>query len=381
MPSRRPPHDTRGLAQMSRCDVLIVGGGPAGACAAHELCKRGIRTIVLESKTTPGLPVRCGELIRPSSIGSPELAKVAMRGRQISRCAIVGPAGERFEFLTPDSAYAIRRDEFDAALLERARNSGADVRLQHHALEIAVHASKIMVKVGGAEGSATYATDHVVAADGVGGRIARLMGLFRALRLRNLAITATARLRCSETSDTAEINLNPQLFPGGYAWAFPLDDGLWNVGVGITAGRTSGLSVSDSFHQYISLRFPRSFCSSVAVGAIPATLVPRKVSTPFCTAIGDAGRIVSPSTGAGISLALNTGTEAGRRLGNGSDYSDFVHELYGPAIERGMQVRAVLSAANPTQIGQAIRTAQRTSSCERRSVSAAFDEVARGLPK
>src|SRR5881392_3151175 len=39
------------------CDVLIVGGGPAGLAAAESAAKRGVRTIVLERQNEIGYPV------------------------------------------------------------------------------------------------------------------------------------------------------------------------------------------------------------------------------------------------------------------------------------------------------------------------------------
>src|SRR5947209_16772112 len=39
------------------CDVLIVGGGPAGLAAAESAAKRDVRTIVLERQNEIGYPV------------------------------------------------------------------------------------------------------------------------------------------------------------------------------------------------------------------------------------------------------------------------------------------------------------------------------------
>src|SRR5438105_12679328 len=42
---------------IAECDVLIVGGGPAGLAAAESAAKHGVRTIVLERQNEIGYPV------------------------------------------------------------------------------------------------------------------------------------------------------------------------------------------------------------------------------------------------------------------------------------------------------------------------------------
>ena len=43
------------------CDVLIIGGGPAGCSTAEETAKRGFRTIIIEEDEQIGLPIQCAE--------------------------------------------------------------------------------------------------------------------------------------------------------------------------------------------------------------------------------------------------------------------------------------------------------------------------------
>jgi digeranylgeranylglycerophospholipid reductase len=47
----------------SRCDVLVVGGGPGGLVAARELAagSPGLDVLLIERDRAIGAPVRCGE--------------------------------------------------------------------------------------------------------------------------------------------------------------------------------------------------------------------------------------------------------------------------------------------------------------------------------
>ena len=44
-----------------KCDVLVVGAGPAGLSAARALAKKGLKTIIIEEDEEVGIPVQCAE--------------------------------------------------------------------------------------------------------------------------------------------------------------------------------------------------------------------------------------------------------------------------------------------------------------------------------
>jgi flavin-dependent dehydrogenase len=40
-------------------DVIIIGAGPAGACAARRAVQEGVRVLLADRRTRPGTPVQC----------------------------------------------------------------------------------------------------------------------------------------------------------------------------------------------------------------------------------------------------------------------------------------------------------------------------------
>ena len=44
-----------------KCDVLVVGAGPAGSSAARASSINGIKTILIDKKEEIGKPVQCAE--------------------------------------------------------------------------------------------------------------------------------------------------------------------------------------------------------------------------------------------------------------------------------------------------------------------------------
>ncbi|MCU0870171.1 MAG: NAD(P)/FAD-dependent oxidoreductase [Burkholderiales bacterium] len=110
---------------MDRCEVLIVGGGPAGSTCATRLRQAGIDVIVLDRKAFPRDKI-CAGWVTPavwSALGvTPEA--YARDGRTLQpitgfRTGIIGGAEVDTRYDTPVS-YGIRRFEFDAYLLERS---------------------------------------------------------------------------------------------------------------------------------------------------------------------------------------------------------------------------------------------------------------------
>lgn len=115
---------------MDTCDVLIVGGGPAGSTCARQLRAGGLDVLVLDSKTFPR-DKTCAGWITPPVLD--ELAFDADDYRRTHvfqpitrfRTGMIGGRAVQVQYHQPVS-YGIRRCEFDHYLLQR---SGARLRL------------------------------------------------------------------------------------------------------------------------------------------------------------------------------------------------------------------------------------------------------------
>ena len=49
----------------NKYDVLVIGGGPAGALAAKTAVEKGLSACIVEKRPAIGAPVRCAEGIHP----------------------------------------------------------------------------------------------------------------------------------------------------------------------------------------------------------------------------------------------------------------------------------------------------------------------------
>jgi flavin-dependent dehydrogenase len=124
-------------ARASSCDVLVIGGGPAGATAAALLAERGYRVTLLEKAHHPRFHI--GESLLPANLPLLERLGVAGAVKAIGMekwgAEFVSPWHEHkqsFEFSdamdkSMPMAYQVRRSEFDEILIRNASRRNARV--------------------------------------------------------------------------------------------------------------------------------------------------------------------------------------------------------------------------------------------------------------
>lgn len=112
-----------------RCDVAIVGGGPAGSALAALLAKAGRRPVLLERDRFPRRKV-CGEFLSMESQGLLDSlgcldAVRALGPAAIDRARFYSPSGRVAEFSLGLGALGLSRQAFDETLFRHAQSSGA----------------------------------------------------------------------------------------------------------------------------------------------------------------------------------------------------------------------------------------------------------------
>ncbi len=123
--------------QLADCDVLIIGGGPAGSTAAALLAERGHSVTLLEKAHHPRFHI--GESLLPANLPLFEKLGVA------DAVKAIGMEKWGAEFVSPDHdhkqsiefadaldksmpmAYQVRRSEFDEILIRNASSKNANV--------------------------------------------------------------------------------------------------------------------------------------------------------------------------------------------------------------------------------------------------------------
>eukprot|EP01136_Pigoraptor_vietnamica_P006741 Opistho-1_new@40047 len=129
-------HDNQG-PERHECDVLVIGGGPAGSTVSPMLARKGHRVVLLEKAHHPRFHI--GESLLPANLPLLERLGVADAVRAIGQykpgAEFVSPHHghtQTFEFAeawdkSMPFAYQVKRAEFDEILIRNAARQGVAV--------------------------------------------------------------------------------------------------------------------------------------------------------------------------------------------------------------------------------------------------------------
>ena len=121
----------------NKYDVLVIGGGPAGAIAAKTAVEKGLSACIVEKRPAIGAPIRCAEGLGKEALREfidpdPRWISAEMTG-----ASIVAPDGFLMKleskFAGNKVGYILDRKFFDRELVWRAAEAGADVAVKSRA--------------------------------------------------------------------------------------------------------------------------------------------------------------------------------------------------------------------------------------------------------
>jgi flavin-dependent dehydrogenase len=224
------------------CDVVVIGGGPAGSTAAALLSRRGHRVVVLEKARHPRFHI--GESLLPMNLPLFErlgvLDKVHALGT-FKRGADFEADNERgynsFAFeralgTSPRHSYQVWRQDFDKMLFDHARECAVDAREGHEAVGIEQRGPRdTRVEVRTDDGR-RYSVQARYLVDASGRDT--FLAAKKKLRRKNpqhqsAAIFGHFRGAQARTGEDAG-NISMYRFEHGWMWMIPLPRGVMSVG-------------------------------------------------------------------------------------------------------------------------------------------------------
>jgi len=285
----------------SRFDVVVVGAGPAGSNAALQLARRGARVALLERQALPRYKTCGGGLVPRALAELPATVRLDVE----RRCATIelSVQGLTAPFVVKQEQPLVvmtMRAALDHALARAAADAGADLRDSVSVCGIEDRGDTVALRTS----AGNMLADHVVAADGATGPIARWAGW-----PGRLAGIPALEWEIEVDASTFERYRGAARFDlgypdDGYAWLFPKREHL-SIGA-MRIGRGAGLLHAGLKRYREQLGLHRTLHAETHGYVIP--LRPREeLSRGRIHLVGDAAGLADPVTAEGISHALISG--------------------------------------------------------------------------
>ncbi|MBV8297563.1 MAG: geranylgeranyl reductase family protein [Acidimicrobiia bacterium] len=341
---------------MLEADVVVVGGGPAGAAAAITLARAGRDVVVVDRARFPRDKC-CGDGLTAGALR--HLEALGLRPDAVSSWQTVddvwvrSPSGRRARFPMPRGrgvyAAVARRTDLDASLLDVARAAGAKVHDGHALTGARLVEGHVELDV---DGLGVLRARYAVGADGMWSPLRKALGADEPWYLGEWHAFRQYFRGVGPQAADLWVWFEPDLLPG-YAWSFPLPGGRANVGFGIL--RSSGIPVrhmKELWPELLDRAHVREVLGPTAAAEAPhrAWPIPARIDRATlhwgrALFVGDAAAASDPMTGEGIAQALVTGRLAADAIQrSGPTRPDRTTTTYERAVRRELLADHRMSA-------------------------------------
>ena len=359
----------------NKYDILVIGGGPAGAIAAKTAVEKGLSACLVEKRPAIGAPVRCAEGIGKEALHEFIDPDPCWISAEMTGASIVAPDGFLMKLESQLAGnkvgYILDRKIFDRELVWKAAEAGADVAVK-------TRASAPIMKNGVVKGAKlescgqvmNVTADVVIAADGVESKFSRWCGIDTTIPVHEI-MSSVQYVMADINIDaySTVFYLGNEVAPEGYLWVFPKGERTANVGIGISGKKSGqGHRAKNYLDRFVKKTFPHGKTIEFIPGGV-------SVCRPLdCTVAdglliaGDAARFVDPLTGGGIYNGMYTGRLAAEvaaeciAKGNVSKNALMLYDKtwreakMGKAIERNYHIKEYLIKQPDTKLNEIIHS-------------------------
>jgi flavin-dependent dehydrogenase len=305
-------------------DVVIAGGGPAGAAAAIHLARSGVSVLLADTGSCRqferGESLPADALHELSTLGCGNSFSVDRHPRLQTMCSLWGSDTPQFRdsFTNPlGSGWILDRDRFGATLLDEAERAGVAVHRQTRVVGVCPSTESWTVRFRDSTGGSSLSCRFLVDATGQMATLARELGARRIYFDRLVAVSALIPASSESTAHISTI----ESFRHGWWYTAPLPAG-WRV---VTLFSDSDLVRAHGFatpRTWLRLLLESSLgLKFLCPDHTEPALTVCSAATQFVEcggirwlSVGDAASSWDPLSSAGITMGLRMGIEASRAI-------------------------------------------------------------------
>jgi digeranylgeranylglycerophospholipid reductase len=300
-----------------KCDLVVVGAGPAGSMTAKVAAEAGLDVVMLEKRQEIGDPVRCAEGVSKAALKKMVEPDPVWISADVKGARIRGP--DRTEIVMSEDragaevGYVLERKVFDRVLAQQAAEAGAKVMVKTRALGL-LHEGGVPSGISAQfiGESLKIEAPLIIGADGVESKVGRWAGIDTALKPKDIETCAQFLLQDEKIDDEyCEFYLGNEIAPGGYVWSFPKGNKLANVGIGVLGSKANSGTPIKLLREFVKKNFPEGKVLEMMVGGVPVSGPIETTTADGVILVGDAARQSDPITGGGIINGMRAGVIAG----------------------------------------------------------------------
>jgi digeranylgeranylglycerophospholipid reductase len=304
-------------------DIVVVGGGTAGAFAAAAAADKGCDVALLERKTEDDAGhIACGDALKgagafPDSIDTEYLREEAITNGELQRALFLNPDGENYEYQFRDKGAIVDRKRFGEVLLEEADRSGAALHYDTVVRDVRQNGRVRGVDAVRNGDPVTYESDVVIDAAGSLSLLQDKVDFEGTHYDTNVDYSqfCSAYREVIETPDPVEYDDALVFKPTdelGYLWYFPRSSRVVNAGLGFQMSEPP-MALVEVLKRDLDTRpeFEGAQVRDKLGAALPTRRPYDSAVAPGFMSAGDAAGHVNPTNGEGISGAAKAGHWAG----------------------------------------------------------------------
>jgi digeranylgeranylglycerophospholipid reductase len=301
-------------------DIVVVGGGTAGAFAAATAAQDGLDVVLLERKDEDDAGhIACGDAIKgkstfPDVIDREYLREESFTNENITRALFMNPKGENYDIpFGPEGGAVVDRKRYGEVLLEEAARVGADIHYNTVVTDVLQNGRVRGVTAIRRGDPVTYESEVVIDAAGALSLLQDKVDFEGTTYDTNVDYSqfCSAYREVIETSDPVEYDDAIVFKPTeelGYLWYFPRSEHEINAGLGFQMSEPP-MPLVDVLNRDLDTRpeFENAQVKDKLGAALPTRRPYDSAVAPGFMSVGDAAGHVNPTTGGGIPGAAKAG--------------------------------------------------------------------------